>query len=262
MLRGLLSGTIVLLAGSAMVVAAPKDDVTAAAQKLSEATNYSWKQTSPPPAAAPGGDNAQPGGRRGRRGGFGFGGPVEGKMADGFTMVTTGTGDTARESISKGDKTVIKTQDGWQTPEEIRAAADANGNGNGNGGRRGRGGAMGGARAPGGQAATLAKYVGDLKEADGAFQGDLSEEGAKGFLMGGGRRGGNAGNGPDISDAKGTAKFWVKDGNISKFEYHVTGTISFNGNDRPIDRTVTVEITDVGSTKIAVPDDAKKKLES
>ncbi|HEX5242875.1 MAG TPA: hypothetical protein VFW23_06380 [Tepidisphaeraceae bacterium] len=258
MLRGLLSGTIVLLAGSAMAIAAPKDDVTAAAQKLSEANNYSWKQTSPPPAAPANGDNAN-GGRRRGRGGFGFGGPVEGKVADGYVMTSFGTGDTARESISKGDKTVIKTQDGWQTPEEIRAAADANGNGNG--GRRGRGGFMGGARAPGGQAATLAKYVGDLKEADGAYQGDLSEEGAKGFLMGGGRRGGN-GNGPEISDAKGTAKFWVKDGNLTKFEYHVTGTISFNGNDRPIDRTVTVEISDVGSTKIAVPDDAKKKLES
>lgn len=262
MLRGLLSGTIVLLAGSAMAIAAPKDDVQAAAQKLADANNYSWKQTSPPPAAAPGGDNANAGGRRGRgRGGFGFGGPVEGKVADGMVMVTTGTGDNARESITKGDKTVIKTQDGWQTPEEIRAAADANGNGNG--GRRGRGGFFGAARAPGGQAATLAKYVGDLKEADGAYQGDLSEEGAKGFLMGGGRRGGNGGNGgPDISDAKGTAKFWVKDGNLTKFEYHVTGTISFNGNDRPIDRTVTVEISDVGSTKIAVPEDAKKKLES
>ena len=258
MLRGLLSGTIVLLAGSAMAIAAPKDDVTAAAQKLAEANNYSWKQTSPPPAARPGGDNAQPGGRRGR-GGFGFGGPVEGKVADGYVMVTMGTGDNARESITKGDKTVIKTQDGWQTPEEIRAAADANGNG---GGRRGRGGFFGAARAPGGQAATLAKYVGDLKEADGAYQGDLSEEGAKGFLMGGGRRGGGGNGGPDISDAKGTAKFWVKDGNLTKFEYHVTGTISFNGNDRPIDRTVTVEISDVGSTKIAVPDDAKKKLES
>ena len=174
-------------------------------------------------------------------------------------MTTTGSGDNAREMITKGDKTVIKTQDGWQTPEEIRAAADANGNGNG--GRRGRGGFMGGAaRAPGGQAATLAKYVGDLKEADGAYQGDLSEEGAKGFLTFG-RRGGNGG-GPEISDAKGTAKFWVKDGNLTKFEYHVTGTMSFNGNDIPMDRTVTVEISDVGSTKIAVPDDAKKKLES
>jgi hypothetical protein len=36
--------------------------------------------------------------------------------------------------------------------------------------------------------------------------------------------------------------------------------VSFNGNDRDIDRTTTVEIKDVGTTKIQVSDDAKKKL--
>jgi hypothetical protein len=36
--------------------------------------------------------------------------------------------------------------------------------------------------------------------------------------------------------------------------------VSFNGNDRDVDRTTTVEIKDVNSTKIEVPDEAKKKL--
>ena len=36
--------------------------------------------------------------------------------------------------------------------------------------------------------------------------------------------------------------------------------MSFNGNDREIDRTTTVEIKDVGTTKLTVPDEAKKKL--
>ena len=38
------------------------------------------------------------------------------------------------------------------------------------------------------------------------------------------------------------------------------GKVSFNGNDRDVDRTTTVEIKDIGSTKVQVPDDAKKKL--
>ena len=38
------------------------------------------------------------------------------------------------------------------------------------------------------------------------------------------------------------------------------GTISFNGNDVDIDRTTTVEIKDVGSTKVDVPEEANKKL--
>jgi hypothetical protein len=37
--------------------------------------------------------------------------------------------------------------------------------------------------------------------------------------------------------------------------------VSFNGNDRDVDRTTTVEIKDVNSTKIEVPDEAKKKLQ-
>jgi hypothetical protein len=40
----------------------------------------------------------------------------------------------------------------------------------------------------------------------------------------------------------------------------VQGTVSFNGNDRDVDRTTTVEIKDVDTTKIQVSDDAKKKL--
>ena len=38
--------------------------------------------------------------------------------------------------------------------------------------------------------------------------------------------------------------------------------MSFNGNDVDIDRTTTVAIKDIGTTKVEVPDDAKKKLKS
>jgi hypothetical protein len=76
--------------------------------------------------------------------------------------------------------------------------------------------------------------------------------------MFGGRGGGT---GPEISGAKGSVKFWVKDGVLSKYQLNLKGSISFNGNDRDIDRTTTVEIKDIGSTKIELPDEAKKKLE-
>ena len=36
--------------------------------------------------------------------------------------------------------------------------------------------------------------------------------------------------------------------------------MSFNGNDIDVDRDTTVEFKDIGSTKITVPDDVKKKL--
>ena len=64
----------------------------------------------------------------------------------------------------------------------------------------------------------------------------------------------------EIKDAKGSAKFWIKDGVLAKYEFKVTGSMNFNGNDIDVDRTTTVEIKDVGSTKVEVPEGAKKKL--
>ena len=85
----------------------------------------------------------------------------------------------------------------------------------------------------------------------------FTEEGAKKLMRF--RRGGD---GPQISGAKGSAKFWVKDGVLSKFEYKVKGSMNFNGNDIDVDRTTTTEIKDVGTTKVSIPEGAQKKLSS
>ncbi|MCI0535250.1 MAG: hypothetical protein L0Z50_08480, partial [Verrucomicrobiales bacterium] len=103
----------------------------------------------------------------------------------------------------------------------------------------------------------LVGRVKELKKDGDAYSGDLTEEGAKALLSFGGRGGGGGAN---VSNAKGSAKFWVKDGVLSKYQYNVKGSVSFGGNDRDVDRTTTTEIKDVGSTKVEVPEDAKKKL--
>jgi len=54
-------------------------------------------------------------------------------------------------------------------------------------------------------------------------------------------------------------KFWAKEGVLSKYEFKLQGKMSFNGNDTDVDRTTTVEIKDVGTTKVTVPEEAKKK---
>jgi hypothetical protein len=86
----------------------------------------------------------------------------------------------------------------------------------------------------------------------------LTEAGAKTLLT---FRPRNGGEGPTVTNATGSVKFWLKDGALAKYEFKVKGTVSFNGNDFENDRTTTVEIKDVGSTKIEVPDEAKKKLD-
>jgi hypothetical protein len=112
-------------------------------------------------------------------------------------------------------------------------------------------------RAPAAQATEILAGVKDLKKEGDSFSGDLTEEGAKKLLSFRGRAGGE---GPTVTNPKGSAKFWVKDGTLVKYEFHVTGTISFNGNDFDSDRDTTVEIKDVGATKVEVPEEAKKKL--
>lgn len=232
--KHLLLGTMTLLAGSLLTAnAAPKDDVTAAAKKLADKDNYAWKQTT---------QNA---------GGGGFGGGAsEGKIEkDGYLWLSMTMRDNTVEAVKKGEKGAIKTQDGWQSLSE------ATGGDPGPGmfiARR-----VQNFKGPAAQAEELADKAKELKKDGDAYAGDLTEDGAKSQLMFGGRGGGN---GPEISGAKGSVKFWVKDGMLSKYEVKVQGKVSFNGNDRDIDRTTTVEIKDIGSAKIEVPEDAKKKL--
>jgi hypothetical protein len=112
-------------------------------------------------------------------------------------------------------------------------------------------------KAPAAQAEDLAGKAKEIKKDGDAYAGDLTDEGAKALLTFGGRGGANA---PEVSGAKSSVKFWIKDGVLAKYELKVKGTVSFNGNDREVDRTTTVEIKDIGTTKVAVPEDAKKKM--
>jgi hypothetical protein len=109
------------------------------------------------------------------------------------------------------------------------------------------------------QAADLAEQAKELKKDGDALAGDLTEAGAKSLMTWGGRGGG--GTPPEVNGAKGSVKFWVKDGVIAKYQFKVQGTVKRNDNDQEIDRTTTVEIKDVGTTKIEVPEDARKKLQ-
>jgi hypothetical protein len=237
MKRNILIGTLALVAGSLIAAdASPKDDVINAAKKLAEKSNYSWRST----VEAAGG-----GGRTG--------GPTDGKTEKGgYTCLSMTRGDNTIEAYIKGDKGAIKTPDGWQSLAE---AADTSGGQPGPGAFVAR--MLRTFKAPAAQAEDLASKTKELKKDGDACASELTEDGAKSLLTFGGRGGANA---PEVSDAKGSAKFWIKDGVLSKFEIKVQGKVSFNGNERDVDRTTTVEIKDVGTTKIEVPEDAKKKM--
>jgi hypothetical protein len=230
---------MVLLAGSLFAADAnPKDEVKAAAKALGNQTNYSWKATVESP-----------------NGGGRFNGPTEGKTENGgYTWLSLSMRDNTVEAVLKGGKAAAKTEDGWQSLAEL---SQDNGDGGFNPNmflaRR-----LQSFKAPAAEAADLADKAKELKKDGDDWAGDLTEAGAKSLLtMGRPTTGDNA---VTVTDPKGSVKFWVKDGQLAKYQYHVQGTVSFNGNDRDVDRTTTVQIKDVGTTKIQVSDDAKKKL--
>ena len=232
MKRNILFSAIILAAGSLIAAdSSPKDEITAAAKKLGEKPNYSWRTTMVVPPDA----QFRPG-------------PTEGKTEkDGYTYVTMSFGDNTTQAVLKGDKAAITNREGeWQSASELESS-------------EGRGRFLGrmarNIKTPAVQAADLAAGTKDLKKDGDTYSGVLTEDTAKAFL-----RFGRGGDGPTVSDAKGSVKFWLKDGALTKYEYKLKGTITFDGNDRDVDRSMTVEIKDVGTTKVTVPEEAKKKL--
>lgn len=113
-------------------------------------------------------------------------------------------------------------------------------------------------KAPAKQAAEYAADAPDLQKTDDGYSGRLTDEAATKLMT---LRRGNASTQPSVKNAKASVKFWVTDGMLTKMQYEVSGTVTFNDQDRDIDRTTTIEIKDVGSTQIDVPDEAKTKLQ-
>lgn len=234
MKKNTLLSILALLAGSLFAgESTPKDAVISAAKQLGERANYSWKTTVVVPERA----RFRPG-------------PVEGKTEKGgFTVVSGSFRDNPWEFVTKGDHAALKTPNGgWQSLTELEQEEGA---------ARFRAAMVRNFRVPAVQAADIAATAKDLKQDGDIYSGELTEEGAKALLTFR-RRGGNAG--PTVSNAKGSVKFWLKDGTLLKYEFKAKGTLSFNGNEFENDRTTTVEIKDVGTTKVEVPQGAKEKL--
>ena len=217
----------------AACLADAKDDVKTAAQKLADAANYSWTATTE------------------IEGGQFTPAPVTGKAEKGgYAVVSSERDGNTSTAVLKGDKGVMKTDAGWQTAEEIQAAAQ------GGGGGRLRGMLLR-ARLPANEAGKLADKAKELKSANDVVSGDLTEEGAKEAASFNRRPGGQF---PEPKNAAASVKFWLKDGQLSKFQVRISSIMTFNGEDRDVTRTTVYELKDVGTTKVEVPDEAKKKL--
>lgn len=251
-MKTLLLSLVAVGAGFSLVAADAKDDLAAAVKKLSEQSSYSWSSKS------------EMGGGNNRFGGGALTGKTE---KGGFTWMSQAMNENTVEAAKKGDKGAVKTQDGWKAADELQP-----GGGPGQGGEGRRGGAMGGmfgrmllnAKLPAAELEGIVAKAKEVKaEGDGVYVVELTEDGAKELAtMGrGGRAGGpGGGNRPEPKDAKAKAKVWVKDGAPAKYELTSSAKMMMREEEREISRTTTVELKDLGTTKVELSEDAKKKL--
>ena len=212
----------------------PKEKLAEASRQLGEKPNYSWSATTKEADGSPG-----------RLG------PIDGKTEkDNLTFLSLTPGGIPVEVYMKGDKGVARALEGWQTFDEIAqtsgtAAAIVR--------------FLKSYKTPAAQSAELARNMSELKEADGILSGELKEDAIKEILLMGGRRR-EGQETPKTTDAKGTVKFWIKNGALNKYEINVQGKVATADRSVDINRTTTVEIKEIGSTKIEAPAEAKEKI--
>jgi hypothetical protein len=201
--------------------------------KLAAATNYSWTTTIKIP-----GMPFEPG-------------PVKGGTEKGgFAMVSQQLNDNTVEAVFKGEKAAVKSEGEWQSLDKAEGPAAM------------MGGWLTANGTPADEAGKLLKGVKELKPGDGdSLGGDLTPEGAKDFLTFRPRHGDAP---PPPKDAKGSVKFWLKDGALTKFESHFKAKVAFgpDQDEQDFEVTRTIEIEKVGTTKVEVPNEARKALET
>jgi len=230
----ILFGAITLLAGSLLAADSnPQDAITGAAAGLGTKDNYSWKTTIDLGSGA-------------------MVGTIDGKTEKGgATFLALAGGDQSMDAVLKGGKGVLKLDEGWKLISAVATNSDE--------GQAPRiiARILQGLRMPAVEAAELAAKAKDLKSTNGVYSGDLTLAAIKELMRFGKQSGGDS---LEVKDAKGSVKFWLKDGSLSKYEYTVEGSVTINGDEQEGTLKNTVEIKDVGTTKVTVPEEAAKKL--
>jgi len=235
MKRILIVGLLVITTASFAGESSPKDKVAAAAKQLGDKANYSWVTANKEADGSPGRLPTLEGKTE-----------KSGVVCLGFTV-----NDVPVLVFMKGQKGAARAQEGWQTFDDIAqtsGTADAIVR------------FLRAYKIPAAQCSDLAAKVKELREAEGALAGELKEEAVQEMLLMG-RRPREGQEPPKTTGAKGTIKFWLKEGALTKYEINVQGKVTAGDREMDINRTMTTEIKEVGSTKVEVPAEAKAKME-
>ena len=214
-------------------IPAPIDDVKAAVEQLDAAPNYSWKAVTSSKVAS----------SISRRS------PIEGQTErEGYTYFRFVLEGNAVEAAFRGTKAAIRTEAEWESHRELR------------GDREWVARRLMAFKVPASEVVHLLAISGELKKGwRDVYSGNLTSNGVRALLGELSRDSMIASVAPG---AFGTVRFWVKKGALVKYEFQVRGTVVLQdqGQQFAIDRTTTVEIENVGSTRVMVPEGARKKL--
>ena len=214
-------------------VSSPQDKLKSATKQLGDKPNYSWTTT------------LKEGEGPGRIG------PIDGKAdKSGLTYLSFMVGGFPVEVYMNGQKGTAKALEGWQSFDEIAqtggtAAAIVR--------------FMRSYKAPGVESAALSAEVKDIKEAEGMMSGELKEDATKEYLEFGTRRR-EGQEPPKFENPKGSLKVWIKDGALTKYEIKVQGKVTAGDQTNDVNRTTTIELKDIGATKLELPAEAKQKM--
>jgi hypothetical protein len=235
MKRALIIGSVTLFACALSAAeSSPQDQIAGATKQLGDKPNYSWTTTMKEgdgPSRIP---------------------SIAGKADKaGLTYLSFEVGGIPVEVYMNGQKGAAKAMEGWQTFDEVAATSST---------------AAAVIRflrsykAPAAETADLSSKAKDVKEAEGAISGELKEDATKEMLTFGTRRR-EGQEPPKIENPKGSVKFWITNAIPAKYEIHVQGKVTAGEREMDVDRTTTVEIKDVGTTKLEMPAEAKEKLQ-
>lgn len=235
----LLLATLLWLTGA--YAADPPEALKAAVEKLAKGSNYTWTTTFTFPDAP-----IHPG-------------PLNGQIdTNGFLLVSQNIGRGDFEAVIKDGIGVLKLPVGWLGAQEIVDGNPA--------------GAVGPAflmsrvlfnvRRPDIQTAELLKMGASFtKDDQGVIIEQLGEKDVV-TLIRNGVTGRPNPQPPPLKAAKGSVKYWLNDGLIGKYEINLQAQMLPSAHERAVDfkPTTTVEITNVGITKVVVPDAAREKI--
>jgi hypothetical protein len=234
MKKNILFCAMALLAGPLLAAGSDlKDDVTSAVQKLNDIGNYSWHST----VTGAGDPQLKSGATDGQ---------IE---KGGITYVQLSFGGSTAEFATKGGTMAITDPNGkWQNSTNLDINQAAN---------RLTVSLARNFKNPDVEAVELAAAATEFKEDDGAYTGVLAQDAVKALLN---LRGGGDGNATTVTNLSGSVTFWITAGDLSKYEFKVTGTVNVDGSDRDLERDATVEIRYVNATRVTLPNEARRLL--